>query len=191
MKTNTPFSDLAYAPFRSRFLASLMDMSLLDFFSFILIGAGYFTHSRLKLEIPFNFMLVYIFSRSILSFFYHVWGVQFRCLDYPSYGITFGKKIFRMVIIQDESQTPLTLKASFWRFISYGIDVFFVLISFFINVFSQGSVESSLPFLSFSISGLVLLFVVLFPAVQKEHKALHDLLMRTSCRVTLDKNQKS
>jgi uncharacterized RDD family membrane protein YckC len=63
---------------------------------------------------PFWLQIFGLGLLAVISFPYYVWG-HFR------YGTTLGKRLFRIYVVNDTTQAPLTLKQSIGRFFAYGL----------------------------------------------------------------------
>ncbi|MEO5971073.1 MAG: RDD family protein [Bdellovibrionia bacterium] len=162
-----------YPGFFLRVVASLIDGILLDVgacaFVLLCLGVVFWVKTLLSLNDgnsgyflssysgegfslggvdPFLLQLVLVASRLILSFLYFGWGT-FR------YGTTLGKRCFRIYVVSRSTYSPLTLRQSLHRWLSY--------------------------FVSYAVpigGGFV------FALFHSQKRALHDLMADTICIIT-------
>lgn len=109
-----------YAGFWVRFIADLIDSTLLTVASWllelVLLGPIYWLgHSATSFQDAFNPLMLQVVNLGLygaLAFAYYTWG-HYR------FGTTFGKKVFRVYVVAEKTRMPLTLKQSILRTAGY------------------------------------------------------------------------
>lgn len=143
---------MSYAGFWIRAVAKIIDESLLSLASWllqVLIAGAYFWVSTIGGSTPLTYeeamrpiwvQLGFFVFYMLLSTLYYVYG-------HAWYGTTLGKRLFRIRVIDEQTEKYLTVSQSLWRCAAYMI--------------------SSLPF------GAGFFMAALHP----KKKALHDLIV--------------
>lgn len=113
---------IRYAGFWVRFIADLIDSTLLTvaswFLELVLLGAVYWLgHFAAPFQDAFNPFMLQILNLALyatLAFGYYTWG-HYR------YGTTFGKRPFRVYVVTEKNRLPITMKQSVIRSVGYAV----------------------------------------------------------------------